>query len=112
MLTTVLQSVQARRTSRALQNSQFDTNKNTYNNMSPSKDELNAIAVEAEASVNTYQAKTGRARRTAGDGPVDTTVEKRFPGAEVKYGEDLSTNAGYNRRIPPDEGGEVGVNGR
>ena len=35
---------------------------------------------------------------------VDTSVENKFPGAEVKIG---GQGAGDNRPIPVDEGGEV-----
>ncbi|KAI0128492.1 hypothetical protein BJ170DRAFT_732238 [Xylariales sp. AK1849] len=39
-------------------------------------------------------------------------VENKAPGAEVRYGDDLSTNASYNKSIPPDKGGEVDAHGR
>ncbi|KAI1116960.1 hypothetical protein F5Y14DRAFT_448343 [Nemania sp. NC0429] len=70
-------------------------------------------AEQAERDLNTYGARAG-ARGTSGadEAGVNTGVETRFPGAQVKYGEDLSTNAGYNKRIPPDEGGTLDTRGR
>ncbi|KAH9884553.1 hypothetical protein F4778DRAFT_762603 [Xylariomycetidae sp. FL2044] len=81
--------------------------------MAPSSEELRNIAEQAEKDLNTYEAKTG-AKKTSpsDDAGVDSRVENKFPGSEVKYGEDLSTNAGYNKRIPPSEGGELDDRGR
>ncbi|KAL7813576.1 hypothetical protein V8C44DRAFT_49542 [Trichoderma aethiopicum] len=71
------------------------------------------IARQAEADLNTYQAKTGAARPPSNnDAGVDTNVEKKFEGANVAYGDDLSTNRGYDKRIPPGEGGDVDARGR
>ncbi|KAK1235908.1 hypothetical protein PQX77_000859 [Marasmius sp. AFHP31] len=53
------------------------------------------IARQAEADLNSYQTKTGA-----------------FHGAQVVTGDDLSTNASYNKRIPPSEGGEIDDRGR
>jgi hypothetical protein len=80
--------------------------------MAPSKDELNKIAVDAERDLNSYQAKQGLNNVSVEDAGVDSIVEKKFPGAEVKVGTEISTNAGYNRRIPPEEGGELDDRGR
>lgn len=80
--------------------------------MAPSKDELNKIAYQAEADLNSYQAKQGLNNSSVDDAGVDSGVEKNFPGAEVRQHPDISTNAGYNRRIPPEEGGEVDDRGR
>ncbi|KAL6862227.1 hypothetical protein J3F83DRAFT_745455 [Trichoderma novae-zelandiae] len=71
------------------------------------------ISRRAEADLNTYQAKTGAARpSTLDDAGVDSNVEKKFDSANVTYGDDLSTNRGYNKRIPPGEGGDVDARGR
>ncbi|KAI1769066.1 hypothetical protein GGR53DRAFT_277353 [Hypoxylon sp. FL1150] len=81
--------------------------------MAPSSEELREIADKAERDLNTYEAKTGAKKTSPSDeAGVDTRVENKFPGAKVQYGEDLSTNAGYNKRIPPEEGGEVDDRGR
>jgi hypothetical protein len=81
--------------------------------MAPSPEELRELAEKAEMDVNTYQAKTGMARgRDIDEAGVDTRVEKRFEGASVKYTPELVTNRGWNRRIPPDEGGEILEDGR
>lgn len=81
--------------------------------MAPTKEELNSIASQAERELNTYQAKTGVARGTDIDeAGVDTRVEKKFPGAEVRYHPEMSTSASYNRRIPPEEGGDLDDKGR
>lgn len=79
--------------------------------MAPTSENLRNIAEQAERDLNTYEAKTG-AHRGRGEAGVDTRTENRFPGAEVRYGDDLSTNAGYNKRIPPEEGGETDARGR
>ncbi|KAF3356159.1 hypothetical protein VdG1_06487 [Verticillium dahliae VDG1] len=79
----------------------------------PSDEQLNRIAADAEADLNSYQAKTGEAREQADDAAgVRSIPENKFPGADVKYGDDLSTNAGYNKRIPPEEGGDLDARGR
>ncbi|KAK7987538.1 hypothetical protein PG989_007853 [Apiospora arundinis] len=71
------------------------------------------VAQQAERDLNTYEAKTGRGKQGVNDeAGVDTRVENKFPGAEVRYDEDLSTNRGYNKRIPPEEGGELDARGR
>jgi hypothetical protein len=81
--------------------------------MAPSNEELNRIAAEAEENLNSYSMKTGANRGSASDeAGVDTSVENKFPGAEVRFGSDLKTNAGYNRQIPPEEGGELDDRGR
>ncbi|KAL2192607.1 hypothetical protein P885DRAFT_47325 [Corynascus similis CBS 632.67] len=75
----------------------------------PGKEQLNDIAQQAEREMNTYQSKTGAGKgRTTGldDYGVNDTVENKFPGSDVKVGDDLVTNQGYNRRIPPYEGGD------
>ncbi|KAK8090255.1 hypothetical protein PG997_005216 [Apiospora hydei] len=63
------------------------------------------VAEQAERDLNTYEAKTGHGKTSVNDeAGVDTRVENKFPGAEVRYDADLSTNRGYNKRIPPEEG--------
>lgn len=70
------------------------------------------IAKQAEADLNTYQSKTGTARpQGLDDAGVNSYAEKKFDG-DVAYGDDLSTNQGYNKRIPPTEGGELDDRGR
>ncbi|KAK5989422.1 hypothetical protein PT974_10941 [Cladobotryum mycophilum] len=67
-------------------------------------DNLEQVSRQAEVDLNTYQAKTGNARREG--------HERKFDSADVSYGDDLSTNKGDNRRIPPSEGGELDARGR
>lgn len=80
--------------------------------MAPSKDELNKIAHDAERDLNSYQAKQGLNNVSVDAAGVDSIVEKKFPGAQVKSGDEISTNAGYNKRIPPEEGGDLDDRGR
>lgn len=42
----------------------------------------------------------------ANDSGVDTSVESKFPGSEVKVGSSAS-GAGDNREIPVEEGGDI-----
>ena len=71
------------------------------------------IAKQAEADLNTYQSKTGNARpQGLDDAGVNSFAEKKFEGAEVSYGDELSTNQGFNKRIPPNEGGMLDARGR
>ena len=71
------------------------------------------ISKQAEADLNTYQAKTGNARpQGLDDAGVNSYAEKKFENASVQYGDELSTNAGYNKRIPENEGGELDDRGR
>ncbi|KAH7376358.1 hypothetical protein B0T11DRAFT_293871 [Plectosphaerella cucumerina] len=82
--------------------------------MAASSDDLQKIIQQAEKDLNTYQAKTGAAREQYDDpAGVRSLNEKKFPGAEVKYqGDDLSTNASWDKRIPPSEGGDLDDRGR
>ncbi|KAI2626423.1 hypothetical protein GGR54DRAFT_653258 [Hypoxylon sp. NC1633] len=74
---------------------------------------LRNIADQAERDLNTYEAKTGATKTSRNDeAGVDSRVENKFPGAEVRYDQDLSTNASYNKRIPPEEGGSIDARGR
>ncbi|KAM0255335.1 hypothetical protein ACHAQJ_005852 [Trichoderma viride] len=71
------------------------------------------ISRRAEADLNTYQSKTGAARpQGLDDAGVNSYAEKKFDSATVTYGDDLSTNRGYDKRIPPSEGGDVDARGR
>ncbi|KAM0352366.1 hypothetical protein ACHAPU_002031 [Fusarium lateritium] len=71
------------------------------------------IAADAEKDLNTYQAKTGNARPdTVDSGGVNAYAENKFEGAHVEVGDELNTNAGYNKRIPLSEGGDVDDKGR
>jgi len=80
--------------------------------MSPSKSKID-VAQQAEQELNSNKAKTGGGRGASNDDSgVDSSVENRFPGAEVKTGDDLVTNSGYNRKIPPEEGGSLDSKGR
>lgn len=68
---------------------------------------------QIERDLNSYQAKTGAARgNDIGEAGIDTRVEKHFPGAQVSYEPDQTTNASYNRRIPEEEGGDTDDRGR
>ncbi|TLS23163.1 uncharacterized protein PpBr36_06752 [Pyricularia pennisetigena] len=70
----------------------------------PSQNKLNKIAHQAEADLNTYEAKVGHDFRTGAnfDAGVDTKAENKFPGAEVRYGEDLTTEVARGRQGDPD----------
>ncbi|KAL1901096.1 hypothetical protein Sste5346_002163 [Sporothrix stenoceras] len=71
------------------------------------------IAEQAEASLNTHQAKTGGGRVQADDdAAVNSRAVKDFPGSTVQTGDELSTNRGYDCRIPPNEGGDLDAEGR
>lgn len=71
------------------------------------------IAKDAERDLNTYQAKTGNARHQADDeAGVNSFAASKFENAQVTTGDELSTNRGYNRRIPESEGGELDDRGR
>lgn len=72
-----------------------------------------AISKQAEADLNTYQSKTGNARpQGLDDAGVNSFAEKKFDSAQVEYGDELSTNRGFNKRIPPSEGGVLDDRGR
>ncbi|PGH03026.1 hypothetical protein GX51_04344 [Blastomyces parvus] len=66
-------------------------------------------AYQAERDLNTYQAKTGRAKEgvsdTATESGVDAGVEYKFPGSQVKYGPGATASGSDRRIIPPEEGG-------
>lgn len=80
--------------------------------MSDDNTDYNAISAQAERELNSSaNAGPGRGNNTDDSG-VDTSVENRFPGAQVKVGDDLVTNAGYDRKIPEDEGGDIDAKGR
>ncbi|TLD33416.1 hypothetical protein PspLS_00302 [Pyricularia sp. CBS 133598] len=66
----------------------------------PSQNELNKIARQAEADLNTYEAKVGHDFRTGAgfDAGVNTKAENKFPSAEVRYGEDLTTEVARGRQ--------------
>ena len=73
----------------------------------------NDIAKQAEADLNTYQAKTGTAPKGLGEGGANAALaERKFESAKVLQDDELSTNAGYNKRIPPSEGGVLDDRGR
>ncbi|UNI16015.1 hypothetical protein JDV02_002493 [Purpureocillium takamizusanense] len=75
--------------------------------------DYNKLAEQAEADLNTYQSKTGNARpQGLDDAGVNSMAAKKFGSAEVNYGDELSTNRGFNKRIPPSEGGALDDRGR
>jgi hypothetical protein len=81
----------------------------------PDNTKVNDIAQQAERDLNSYESKTGNNRdKKTGleDAGVSDVATKKFPGSTLQYGDDLVTNAGLNRRIPPDEGGPVDDHGR
>ncbi|ETS76401.1 hypothetical protein PFICI_11788 [Pestalotiopsis fici W106-1] len=74
---------------------------------------LRNVAEQAERDLNSYRAKTGAGKfSSSDDAGIDSRVENRFPGAQVQYDTELSTNRGYNKRIPPEEGGDLDARGR
>jgi len=78
-----------------------------------SSSENQDIAYQAERDLNTSQAKDGRGKPSSSDDSgVDTSVEQKFPSSNVTHGDDLVTNARYNRRIPVEEGGNLDDRGR
>lgn len=77
--------------------------------------DLDKIARQAEQSLNSYNSKTGSGRDRATNfepAGVSDTLANKFPGAQIKYGDELVTNAGYDRRMPPNEGGDIDDHGR
>ena len=82
--------------------------------MAPTNEsEYTRIARNAEADLNTWQSKTGESRpQGLDDAGVNSYTEKKFPSSHVKYGDELSTNRGSNRRIPPEEGGDLDARGQ
>ncbi|KLJ05627.1 hypothetical protein EMPG_09336 [Blastomyces silverae] len=66
-------------------------------------------AYQAERDLNTYQAKTGRAKEgpqnLAAESGVEASVEYKFPGSQVKYGPGSTASGSDHRIIPPEEGG-------
>ncbi|KAK2061951.1 hypothetical protein LY76DRAFT_336592 [Colletotrichum caudatum] len=71
--------------------------------MAPSKEQLMESAAQAERDMNTYQAKTGAARRQGNDdaGVDSVQTEKRFPGASVTVQGDPIHNVAYTPEQPP-----------
>ncbi|CAK7226950.1 hypothetical protein SBRCBS47491_006403 [Sporothrix bragantina] len=75
--------------------------------------DYNKISQQAEASLNSHQAKTGGSRvQGDDDASINSRAVQGFPGASVQTGDELSTNRGYDRRIPPNEGGDLDAKGR
>ncbi|KAJ3485396.1 hypothetical protein NLG97_g6825 [Lecanicillium saksenae] len=77
--------------------------------------DFTAIANQAEADLNTYQSKTGEARPQGLDeAGVNSMAEKKFEdrGAQINYGDEISTSGSFNKRIPPSEGGVLDDRGR
>jgi hypothetical protein len=73
------------------------------------------ISKQAEKDLGTDQNLTGTNRHEGlAEAGVNSYAEKKFAGhgAEVLTGDELSTNAGYNKRIPPSEGGILDDRGR
>lgn len=70
------------------------------------------ISRQAEADLSTPQAYGTNRHEGVADANIDTSAEKKFPTAEVVTGDELSTNAGFNKRIPPSEGGTLDDRGR
>ncbi|KAF4122002.1 hypothetical protein GMORB2_7595 [Geosmithia morbida] len=70
------------------------------------------ISRQAETDLSTPQAYGNNRNPGITDAGVDSKVEKKFPSANVATGDELSTNAGFNKRIPPSEGGELDDHGR
>lgn len=73
------------------------------------------ISKQAEQDLGTEQNLTGNNRHEGlAEAGVNSYAEKKFAdhGAELQTGDELSTNAGYNKRIPPSEGGILDDRGR
>ncbi|KAI6781449.1 uncharacterized protein J7T54_001411 [Emericellopsis cladophorae] len=73
------------------------------------------IAKQAEQDLGTEQNLTGKNRHEGlAEAGVNSYAEKKFAdhGAELLTGDELSTNAGFNKRIPPSEGGVLDDRGR
>ncbi|KAH7628877.1 hypothetical protein B0T09DRAFT_267888 [Sordaria sp. MPI-SDFR-AT-0083] len=73
------------------------------------KQELNSLAQSAERDLNSWESKTGHRRTGLEDdtGINEFNASKKFPGTEIHYGDNLVTNASYNRKIPQQEGGDL-----
>lgn len=81
----------------------------------PDNDKLSEIAKQAERDLNSYRSKTGSGRDQATDyeaAGVSDVATSKFPGASAKYGDDFVSSKSYDRRIPPDEGGDIDDCGR
>ncbi|OKL59393.1 hypothetical protein UA08_05447 [Talaromyces atroroseus] len=76
--------------------------------------DLTDIAHRAEKDLNSYQKKQGVGQQSvsATESGVNEHVERDFPGAEVRYGNDVSTGGSGSRKIPPREGGDFDARGR
>ncbi|KAK3335023.1 hypothetical protein B0H65DRAFT_480671 [Neurospora tetraspora] len=71
--------------------------------------DLNALAEEAERDLNTWYAKTGHRRagiEEEAPGINELEASRKFPGTEIRYGEDLCTNKSWDKKIPEPEGGD------
>ncbi|KAM7189961.1 hypothetical protein V8F33_009763 [Rhypophila sp. PSN 637] len=79
----------------------------------PDSSKLSEIAHQAEINLNKSSAKTGHKHHTGlGETGVDDIVEKKFPGATVHAGSENISSRSYNRKIPPEEGGDLDERGR
>ncbi|KAK3214690.1 hypothetical protein GRF29_19g984010 [Pseudopithomyces chartarum] len=69
--------------------------------------DLNKLAEQAERDLNSDSAKKGHAGSlSATESGVDSSVENKFPGAQVTYGS-AASGQGNNRDIPLSEGGDI-----
>jgi hypothetical protein len=70
------------------------------------------ISRQAEEDLGKPQAYGQNRHEGLAEAGVNSYAEKKFPSAEITTGDELSTNAGYNKRIPPSEGGILDDRGR
>ena len=74
---------------------------------------ISEMAHQAEIDLNTSAAKTGRKHHPGlGETGVDDIVEKKFPGSSVRAGDEHISSRSYDRKIPPEEGGDLDERGR
>ncbi|KAL1953374.1 hypothetical protein VTO42DRAFT_2945 [Malbranchea cinnamomea] len=75
---------------------------------------MSDLAARAERELNSYQAKQGLGPHSTStdESGVNADVERRFPGAEVRYGSAATTGAGDNKPIFEEEGGVRDDRGR
>lgn len=76
---------------------------------SDNKQDLNNLAHAAERDLNDWHNKTGNRKIGTGEdapGINEFQASKKFPGTEIRYGDDYQPNASYNKKIPVPEGGD------
>ncbi|KAL5332541.1 hypothetical protein BJX70DRAFT_383849 [Aspergillus crustosus] len=76
--------------------------------------ESTRIAAQAEKDLNSYEAKQGLGRQSDStlESGVNENIERKFEGAEVRYGREGLPTGSDRKPIPEDEGGVRDDRGR